>query len=45
MKIGRKKSILGLTFFVALISVFLIGQSFSFAEDPANNMNISGLVL
>ena len=41
MKIGRKKRILGLTFFVALISVFLIGQSFSFAEDPANNMNIS----
>ena len=41
MKIGRKKRILGLTFFVVLISVFLIGQSFSFAEDPANNMNIS----
>ena len=41
MKTGRKKRINSLTLFVALISIFVIGKSFSFAEDPANNMNIS----
>ena len=41
MKISRKKHLLGLALFATLISIFVIGKSFSFAEDPANNMNIS----
>ena len=41
MKICGKIHMLGLILFVALISIFVIGQSVSFAEDSANNMNIS----
>ena len=40
MKTGRKKHILGLTLFFALILIFLICQNFSFAIDTENDMDI-----